>query len=203
MGFEDAYCSLAGDEKLSTYLVQKLAELDIEFWEWAIPYLGDDIKVVLYADDFGTQNGPALSYETFQKYFKPWYSKIFSCIKSQRKDLKIFFHTCGSSRFVFPDLIESGVDILNPVQYTARDMDSVGLKRDFGSRVTFWGGGIDTQRILPRGSVSDVKEEVKKQLGIFAPGGGFIFNTVHNIQADVPPENFMAMWEALRENGTY
>jgi uroporphyrinogen decarboxylase len=203
MGYEDAYCSLAGDEKLSRYLIQKLAELDVEFWEWAIPYLGEDIKVVLYADDFGMQNGPALSYGTFKKYFHPWYSRIFSCIKSQRSDLKIFFHTCGSSRYVFQDLIDSGVDILNPVQYTARDMDPSQLKRDFGSQVTLWGGGIDTQRVLPRGSISEVKDEVKKQLDALAPGGGFVFNTVHNIQADVPPENIVAMWETLREHGAY
>ena len=143
---------------------EKLAELDIEFWEWAIPYLGDDIKVVLYADDFGMQDGPAFSYGMFEKYFKSWYSKIFSCIKKQRDDIKILFHTCGSSRFIFQDLIESGVDILNPVQCSAKDMDSAQLKKDFGKDVTFWGGGVDTQKILPRGTVKQVKDEVKKQI---------------------------------------
>ena len=203
MGYEDAFCNLAGDEMLSHLMIEKLAELDIEFWEWAIPYLGDDIKVVLYADDFGMQDGPAFSYDMFERYFKSWYSKIFSCIKRQRDDIKILFHTCGSSRFIFQDLIDSGVDILNPIQYTAKDMDSEKLKKDFGKDVTFWGGGIDTQMILPRGTVQQVKDEVKKQIDIFAPGGGFIFNTIHNIQADVPPENIMAMWEALQEYGVY
>lgn len=203
MGYEDAFCNLAGDEMLSHLMIEKLAELDIEFWEWAIPYLGDDIKVVLYADDFGMQDGPAFSYGMFEKYFKSWYSKIFSCIKRQRDDIKILFHTCGSSRFIFQDLIDSGVDILNPIQYTAKDMDSEKLKKDFGKDVTFWGGGIDTQKILPRGTVQQVKDEVKKQIDIFAPGGGFVFNTIHNIQADVPPENIMAMWEALQEYGVY
>jgi uroporphyrinogen decarboxylase len=203
LGFEDSYCALAADAKLTDYLVQKLAELDIEFWEWAIPYLGDDIRVILYADDFGTQTGPVFSYETFKRFFKPWYSKIFSVIKRQRADLFIFFHTCGSSRYIFPDLVESGVDILNPVQFVAKDMDPAQLKRDFGKDVTFWGGGIDTQYTLPRGTPEQVKEEVRKRIDDFAPGGGFVFSTVHNIQADVPPGNIMAMWEALQEYGAY
>ena len=203
LGFEDSFYSLAAEPALTHYIVGKLAELDIEFWEWAIPYLGDDIRVVLYADDFGMQTGPVFSYEMFKRYFKPWYEKIFSVIKKQKSDLYIFFHTCGSSRYIIPDLIESGVDILNPVQYSSKDMDPAQLKRDFGNDITFWGGGVDTQRVLPRGSIQRVKDEVKKRIEDFAPGGGFVFTTVHNIQADVPPENIMAMWEALQEYGMY
>ena len=203
LGFEDSFYSLAADPELTHYIVGKLAELDIEFWEWAIPYLGDDIKVVLYADDYGMQTGPVFSYEMFERYFKPWYSKIFQLIKKQKSDLFIFFHTCGSSRFIIPDLIESGVDILNPVQYTSKDMEPAALKKDFGRDITFWGGGIDTQKVLPNGTVQQVKDEVRKRIDDFAPGGGFVFNTVHNIQADVSPSNLMAMWEALHEYGEY
>jgi uroporphyrinogen decarboxylase len=203
LGYEDSFYALAADPDLTHHIVGRLAELDIEFWEWAIPYLGDDIKVVLYADDFGMQTGPVFSYEMFERYFKPWYAKIFSVIKAQKPDLYIFFHTCGSSRYILPDLIESGIDILNPVQYTSSDMDPVQLKNDFGKDITFWGGGIDTQKILPNGTPQQVKDEVKKRIEDFAPGGGFVFNTVHNIQADVPPENIMAMWEALQEYGKY
>jgi len=140
LGFEDSFYALAADPPLAHYVIGKLAELDIEFWEWAIPYLGDDIKVVLYADDFGMQTGPVFSYTMFERYFKPWYSKIFSVIKKQKQNLYIFFHTCGSSRYVIPDLIESGVDIINPVQYSSRDMDPQELKKDFGKDITFWGG---------------------------------------------------------------
>jgi uroporphyrinogen decarboxylase len=203
LGYEDSFYALAADPELTHYIVRKLAELDIEFWEWAIPYLGGDIKVVLYADDFGMQTGPVFSYDMFNRYFKPWYSEIFSVIKKQKPDLFIFFHTCGSSRYILPDLIESGIDIINPVQYTSEDMDAALLKRDFGDAVTFWGGGIDTQKILPLGNVQQVKDEVRKRIEDFAPGGGFVFNTVHNIQADVPPKNIMAMWEALQEFGRY
>lgn len=203
LGYEDSFYALAADPALTHHIVGRLAELDIEFWEWAIPYLGDDIKVVLYADDFGIQTGPVFSYEMFERYFKPWYSKIFSVIKKQKPDLYIFFHTCGSSRYILSDLIESGIDILNPVQFTSKDMDPVQLKKDFGKDITFWGGGVDTQYVLPRGTVQAVRDDVKKRIAQFAQGGGFVFNTVHNIQPDVPPENIMAMWEALQKYGKY
>ena len=203
LGYEDSFYALAADPQLTHYIVGKLAELDVEFWEWAIPYLGEDIKVVLYADDFGIQTGPVFSYEMFQRYFEPWYSKIFSVIRKQKPDLYIFFHSCGSSRYIIPDLIKSGVDIFNPVQYTSKDMNPSQLKKDFGKDITFWGGGVDTQKILPHGTAQQVKDEVKKRIDDFAPGGGFVFNTVHNIQADVPPQNIMAMWEALQEYGRY
>src|SRR3989304_4676723 len=122
------------------------------------------------------QTGPVFSYEMFKRFFKPWYAKIFSAIKKQKPDLFIFFHSCGSSRFILPDLIESGVDIFNPVQYSSKDMEPAGLKKDFGKDITFWGGGIDTQRVLPRGTAQEVRDEVKRRIEDFAPGGGFVFN---------------------------
>jgi uroporphyrinogen decarboxylase len=104
---------------------------------------------------------------------------------------------------ILPDLIESGIDILNPVQVSAAGMDTKALKKNFGKDLTFYGGGVDTQRVLPQGTPQQVRDEVKRRIDDLAPGGGFIFNTVHNIQADVPPENILAMWEALREYGVY
>jgi len=203
LGYEESFYALAGDPGLAHHIIGKLAELDIEFWEWAIPYLGDDIKVVLYADDFGLQNGPVFSHKMFEQYFKPWYAKIFSTIKKNNPNLYTFFHSCGATRFIIPDLIELGIDILNPIQVSAKGMDTTSLKKDFGKDITFWGGGVDTQRVLPRGTHQEVRDEVKKRIADLAPGGGFVFNTVHNIQADVPPENIMAMWETLQEFGKY
>jgi len=104
---------------------------------------------------------------------------------------------------LIPDLIEAGIDILNPVQVNAKGMDTRELKRRFGRDLTFYGGGVDTQKILPRGTPEEVRDEVRRRIEDLAPGGGFIFNTVHNIQADVPPENIMAMWETLQEYGKY
>jgi len=173
----------------------------MRFWDWAIPFLGDDIAIVMYSDDFGVQTGPVISKSMFNRYFKPWYSRIFDTIKRRAPQVQIFFHTCGSSRFVLPDLIEAGINILNPVQTSAQGMDPAGLKQDFGKEVTFWGGGINTQKTLPQGSRQDIRDEVRRTIDILAPGGGFVFATIHNIQDDVSPENFMAMWEALMEFG--
>ena len=203
MGYEYCFLSMLADPDLVHYLIRRLAETDIEFWDWAIPFLGDDIKVVLYSDDFGLQNAPAISEDLFQQFFKPWYSRIFSTIKKHRPDMKVFFHTCGSSRFVLPDLIESGVDILNPVQTNAAEMDPFQLKKDFGKDLVFWGGGINTQKVLPTGTKQEIEDDVKRHIDAFAPGGGFVFATIHNIQADVPPQNIMFMWEALQKYGKY
>ena len=108
-------------------------------------------------------------------------------------------HCCGSIRPIIPDLIDAGVDILNPVQFTAKNMELKGLKKDFGKDITFWGGGVDTQSTLNKGTPEQVRDEVKRIIDLMAPGGGFVFAPVHNVQEDVPPENFWAMWDALDE----
>ncbi len=115
----------------------------------------------------------------------------------------IFYHTCGACKPLIPYLIEEGVDILNPVQVNASDMDTKVLKREFGKDITFWGGGVDTQIVLPFGKPHEVKEEVKRRIDDLKKDGGFVFSAVHNIQGDVSPENFMAMWEALQAYGQY
>ena len=115
--------------------------------------------------------------------------------------VRIFYHSCGAILPVIPDLIESGIDILNPVQVSAAGMETGELKRRFGRDLTFYGGGVDTQHVLPRGTPAEVRDEVRRRIDDLAPGGGFIFDTVHNVQADVPPENIVAMWETVREYG--
>jgi uroporphyrinogen decarboxylase len=114
-------------------------------------------------------------------------------------DAKRFFHSCGNVRPLLPDFIEIDVQILNPVHIRARGMEPAALKRDFGDALVFWGGGVDTQGVLPSGTPDEVKDDVRRNVEALAPGGGFVFNTVHNIQADVPPQNIVAMWEALQE----
>jgi uroporphyrinogen decarboxylase len=113
------------------------------------------------------------------------------------------FHSCGNVRPIIPDLIEMGVDILNPVHTNATGMEPFQLKKDFGRDIVFWGGGVDTQKVLPSGTVQEVKTDVRRNMEALAPGGGFVFNTVHNIQAEVPPENILAMWETIQEYGKY
>lgn len=201
-GFEECYANLAANPSLMSGLLDKLVELDMKFWDFFITEVKDHPDVILYADDFGIQNGLLISSEMFRKYFKPRYKKIFTFIKS-RCSAYILFHTCGSVYELIPELIEMGVDILNPVQVSAANMDTKRLKKEFGEDIVFWGGGVDTQKILPFGNPQEVRDEVKRRIDDLAPGGGFVFAPVHNIQPDVPPQNIMAMWETLQEFGEY
>jgi uroporphyrinogen decarboxylase len=138
----------------------------------------------------------------YRKQIKPHHKRLLDFIHS-RTNAKLFFHSCGSIRPVIPDLIEIGVDILNPVQVNTAGMDSAELKREFGEDIVFWGGGVDTQRVLGTGTPGEVKDEVKRRLDDFMPGGGFVFATIHDIQGNVPEENVVAMCEALQEYGVY
>ena len=133
---------------------------------------------------------------------KPWHKELYRYIKAHTS-ARIFLHTCGSVYAFIPDFIEMGVDVLNPVQVSAKDMDTSRLKREFGRDIAFWGGGCDTQQVLPFGTPEEVREEVRRRIEDLAPGGGFVFNQVHNIQVRVPPENIMAMYEAVWEYGVY
>jgi uroporphyrinogen decarboxylase len=160
--------------------------------------------MVSEADDLASQDRCLVSPELYRKLIKPRHTRLFSFIKKQaRVPVKIFYHSCGAIAPLIPDLIESGIDILNPVQVSAAGIDTAELKKRFGKDITFYGGGVDTQQVLPRGTPQQVRDEVKRRIDDLAPGGGFIFNTVHNIQADVPPVNIEAMWETLREHGVY
>jgi uroporphyrinogen decarboxylase len=123
--------------------------------------------------------------------------------KKAKGEVKFLLHSCGSVRALIPDFIDVGVDILNPIQVSAAGMDTAELKKEFGKDMCFCGGGVDTQEILPRGTPEQVRDEVKRRLDDLAPGGGYIFAAVHNIQADVPPENLQAMYETLQEHGRY
>jgi uroporphyrinogen decarboxylase len=154
------------------------------------------VDVVLFNDDLGTQQGPILRPSLYREMVKPYQKSLFSCAKSHFGK-PILFHSCGAVREFIPDLIEIGVDALNPVQISAVGMDATGLKHDFGKSICFWGGGVDTQTVLNGGTPSQVADAVKRQVDILAPGGGFVFCQVHNIQPDVPPENILAMYEAL------
>jgi len=163
--------------------------------------VGKYLDVVYSADDLGTQKSPLMSPDLYRKMVKPYQKELFTFIK-ERTDAKIFYHSCGDVYPLIPDLIEIGVDALNPVQVTANDMDTKKLKEKFGNKITFW-GAIDTQHVLPYGTLKEVKEEVKKRIKDLAPGGGYVLAPVHAIQPDVPPDNILCMCEAAREYGRY
>ncbi len=203
-GSEDFYCDLVANEPFAEALLDKILEIKMRYWERALELVGENVSIVSEADDLCTQQGMLISPDLYRAMIKPRHAKLFAHIrKHAARDVKIFYHCCGAVMDLLPDLIESGVDILNPVQVSAAGMDTKELKRRFGKDLTFWGGGVDTQRVLPRGTPEEVRDEVKRRIDDLAPGGGFVFATVHNVQADVPPENLMAMWEALREFGAY
>ena len=142
-----------------------------------------------------------ISLETYRELVKPYQKRLWASIR-ERTDAKLFLHCCGSIKKLLPELIEIGVDIINPVQVSARDMDAKDLKREFGSKLTF-GGGIDTQKVMPFGTPGDVENEVKARIRELAPGGGFVLTAVHNIQAGVKPENIIRMYGAALKYGKY
>jgi len=202
-GMENAMLDPFMFEKNSDRLIGKLADLKIEFWDALLDETGEAIDIVGEGDDYGTQQSQLISPEQFKEIYKPNFRRVLDFIKGKNPELKILFHSCGNVRPIIPDLIEMGVDILNPVHVTATGMEPVQLKKDFGKDMVFWGGGVDTQHILPSGTPEQVRADVKRNIEALAPGGGFVFNTIHNIQAEVPPENIRAMLEALKEYGRY
>jgi uroporphyrinogen decarboxylase len=203
VGMENLLVMMAADKTLAIALFDKLAELKLAFWEMALPQLADVVDVISQADDYGTQVSQIISPRMFREQLKPRWKIIFDRLQVLAPNARRFFHSCGNVRPLIPDYIELGVEILNPVHVRATGMEPVALKRDFGDALVFWGGGVDTQGALPNGTPQEVKDDVRRNVEALAPGGGFVFNTVHNIQADVPAENLAAMYEALSEYGNY
>jgi len=203
-GFDNFYADMLANQPLAEALLDIVCEIKMKYWARALELVGENVMMVSEADDLCGQYGPLVSPELYRKLIKPRHTRLFAFIKKHaRTNVKIFYHCCGSVASLIPDLIESGIDILNPVQVSAAGMDTRELKRLYGKDVVFYGGGVDTQRVLPYGTPAEVRDEVRRRIEDLAPGGGFVFNTVHNIQADVPPENIMAMWETLQEYGVY
>jgi uroporphyrinogen decarboxylase len=201
-GFNDYFADLGSNEKLAETMMDRVLEQKLAYWGRVLELTGGFVDVAQEADDFAGQFGMLISPQTYRKLVKPRHKILFEFIHA-RSRAKVFFHSCGAVRPIIPDLIEIGVDILNPVQVSASGMDSAGLKRDFGHDLVFWGGGVDTQVVLCKGTPAEIRTEVRRRLDDLMPGGGFIFTAVHNIQADVAPEKIMAMWEALQEFGAY
>ncbi|MGN0492802.1 MAG: uroporphyrinogen decarboxylase family protein [Acutalibacteraceae bacterium] len=186
-------------------IFDKQLEIALENLKMAYNRLGDSIQVVfICGTDFGTQNGPFCSIEQFESLYAPYYKAINNWIH-QNTGWKTFKHSCGSIMPILPALIESGFDIINPVQWTAKDMDAHKLKEQFGKQVVFWGGGVDTQKTFAFGTPDDVKKETLEMCKLFGKGGGFVCNTIHNVQANTPPENVAAFVEALNDynRGTF
>jgi uroporphyrinogen decarboxylase len=207
-GYEEWYMDTMMDYKGVDRLLNVILEDKIQYWDALIDWacengMEDRIQVVSECDDLGSQDATIMEPDMLRTLVIPKIETLFSHVKERLPNTKTFLHCCGAIRPIIPDLIDAGMDILNPVQYTAAGMDLAGLKKDFGDALTFWGGGVDTQSTLNNGTPQEVRDEVKKVLDILAPGGGFVFAPVHNVQDDVSPENFWAMWDTLQEYGKY
>jgi len=190
------------DKKGVKRLLDFLVERNLKLLDRILKGVGEYVDILQFGDDLGSQNGPFMSPDVFREIFKPGYNKMWNFVHST-SSCKVFLHSCGSIYELIPDLIDAGLDILNPVQTTAANMEPEGLKREFGKDITFWGGGCNTQYVLSTATPEEVKEDVKRRIDIFAKDGGFVFNQIHNILADVPPENVIAMLEAAYEYGRY
>ncbi|HPD29009.1 MAG TPA: uroporphyrinogen decarboxylase family protein [Phycisphaerae bacterium] len=203
-GFENFLVDMAANPGFAHALLDIVTDLKMRYWKKALETVGENVLIVSEADDIATQRGPIMSMAMYREFIAPRHRRLFEHIRSSAKSrVYIFFHSCGAVKDLIPQLIDEGIDILNPVQVSAEGMDTRELKRLYGRDITFWGGGVDTQRVLPYGTPRQVRDEVRRRIDDLAPGGGFVFNPVHNVQGDVPPENYMAMWETLCEYGVY
>ena len=197
----DQFCmDLLDDAARVESLLDALLERHLRTLEKVCRAVGDVADVVRFGDDLGTNQGPFMAPTTYRTLFKPRHAELCAYVKRHSR-MKTFLHSCGSIRALLPDLIEAGFEVINPVQTSCRGMEPEGLKRDFGSEICFWGGGCDTKTVLNGATPAEVKEHVRRRLEVLAPGGGFVFNTVHNILPEVPPQNIVAMMEAVAEFG--
>lgn len=201
LGFDRYFTELAANRPLVEALADRVLELKTRYWRAAMTQVSDLVDVVQEGDDYGGQRGLLVSPALWRAVFRPRLAALFAALRQAAPRVRVLFHSCGAIRPILPDLIEVGVDAINPVQVSAPGMEPSGLKRDFGADLTFWGGGVDTQSVLPRASPRQVREAALRSVEALAPGGGFVFAAVHNIQPDVPPANVLAMCSAVRDRG--
>lgn len=195
-GMADFYMLLAAEPVRAHGFLDKLVEMHLDNLGKFLSAVGPYIDIILFGDDLGMQTGPQISPRMYHEFLQPREKLMWETAK-RLADVKVMLHCCGGVHPLLPGLIEAGLDIIQPVQTTARDMEPDRLKREFGREICFWGGGCDTQAVLPRGTPDEVAEDVRRRVDVFAPGGGFVFQQIHNIMADVPPENVVAMLDAV------
>ncbi len=200
-GFNQFPMDMLSDQKIANAILDKITELDIGFWDVQLSAVGDLVDVVCQGDDMGMQTSMQISPEIYRKLIKPYHKKLFSFIRS-KTDARIWLHSCGSVYDIIPDLIELGIQVLNPVQCSARNMGLAKLKKEFGKDMAFWGGGFNVQKI-PFMTQEEIKESVKKTLYTMAPGGGYIFAGTHNILPETKGESIYTAYMTAREYRDY
>jgi len=187
---------LAGDPARAHDFLDRVTEMHLENLEKFLSLVGPYVDIILFGDDLGMQSGPQMSPAMYREFFKSRHARMWRRAK-ELADVKVQLHCCGGVRPLLNDLIEAGLDAINPVQVSCTGMDPRELKAEFGDRLTFWGGGCDTGSILSNATPDEIREHVRKQVATLSPGGGFVFQQVHNVLADVPPENVIAMLDAV------
>ena len=201
MGLPNFLMALLNEPQFADRLMEGITDLYIESCNQYLDKVGKYLDVFTYWDDLAGQDGWLIRPELYRRLIKPKQRRLVEAIK-KKTGAKLFYHSCGATRGLIPDLIDLGFDILNPVQVSAKGMDTAELKRQFGKDITFW-GGVDTQHVLPFGTPQQVVDEVKRRIDDLAPGGGFVFAAVHNIQAFVPAQNMVAMFDTALQYGYY
>ena len=202
-GTENFYCDLVSEDGMADALLDKILTHYLKWTSYVLDRIGSKIDVLKVADDMGTQSTLLMSPDTYRTHIKPRQAALYAHMKEKCPKAKLLLHSCGAIRPIIGDLIEIGVDALNPVQISAAGMDPSELKREFGGKVAFWGGGVDTQQVLQFATPAEVKKEVKKNMDVFKENGGYVFTQVHNIMPGVPVDNVIAMYEAYAENALY
>jgi uroporphyrinogen decarboxylase len=200
-GPEQALLDLVAQRELYEAILDRIVQFQLAQWDQVLELVGEYIDVAAMSDDLGTQVGPMISPVLYRELFKPRLMQITSLIH-QKSHAKTYLHTDGSVYAFLPDLIEAGIEIINPVQTECKNMEPERLKREFGDRLTFWGAGCNT-RVLEFGTPDDVRSEARHAIETLGPGGGYVFGPIHNVQPEVPPENVVAMLETARESGRY
>jgi uroporphyrinogen decarboxylase len=195
---DNFYMLLAAEPRKAHRLLDRLVEVHLGALERFCAAVGPYVDVILFGDDLGMQTGPQVSPAMYREFFKPRHAALWGRAKAL-SDARVMLHCCGGVRELLDDVIEVGLDAVSPVQTSCAGMSPAGLKRDFGDRLCLWGGGCDTQTVLPTGSPQEVRRHVLDRLRTLAPGGGFVFQQVHNVLADVPPENVAGMFDAVRQ----
>lgn len=202
IGWDTIYMHMIAQPSLAHHFFERLTHELVTGIKRYLEAVGEFIDVFMFADDIGHQRGPMMKLDVYREFVLPGHQAVFRAVK-ESSQAAIFYHTDGSVMPLLPDLVDAGLDCFNSVQTDAANMDAMELKRRFGKNITFWGGGVDTHRILPFGTPAQVREDVRRRMKIFAPGGGYVFASIHNILGDVPPENILAAVDAAYEFGVY
>ncbi len=201
-GLETWFMDMVSQPEFCAALLDQTLKFWMDWFRLFLDEVGDLVDVIMIGDDLAGQTGPLFRPAFYREVVKPRQKQLVQYIRSRTK-AKIWYHTCGACTEYIPDLIDNGVDILNPVQISAKGMEPRDLKARFGQQLTFWGGAIDAQHVLPTATPDKIRDDVRRNLEAFMPGGGYVFNNVHNIQAGVPPENVVALYDAACEFGFY